>query len=122
MGEVLCGGKSRFFVDGLVFWRSIDLESNGSVCLFSVWFMREAFHHFKHKPEMLASIRRILAPNGRMLIKDQIKGCGEGYICPKANSREDVIATVTTNGFVLLEEIEFPTGCILFIFQKAGGE
>lgn len=85
-------------------------------------FMREAYHHFKHKPEMLASIRRILAPDGRMLIKDQIKGRGEGYICSKANTREDIIATVTTNGFVLLEEIEIPTGHILFIFQKAGGE
>ncbi len=87
-----------------------------------VVFMRDAYHHFLFKDQMLASIRLILAPGGRLLVSEQVKGFEAPYICPMAKEKHEIVERITANGFVLIKEIELSLGYYLFIFQLEGSQ
>lgn len=80
-----------------------------------VVFMRETFHHFKHRPEMLASIRQRLVPTGRLIVRERLRGF---TTCGAATTRDDIVAAITTNGFTLTQEVELQPGNILLVFEN----
>lgn len=82
-------------------------------------FVRETFHHFKFKTEMLASIRQKLAPSGRLVIRERLKGY---TTCGAATTRDEILRIVTANGFSLVQEVELEQGNILLTFQPTPSE
>ncbi|MCC6723842.1 MAG: class I SAM-dependent methyltransferase [Saprospiraceae bacterium] len=66
--------------------------------------IRNSFHHFSHQPEMLASIRASLSPDGDLYITDPTLLQDKKPECDKAMSLEALRAIIEANGFKIVEE------------------
>jgi SAM-dependent methyltransferase len=65
--------------------------------------IRNSFHHFSHKSEMLASIKESLAPGGDLLIIEPLSVDAPGE-CPVMLTRDELRKVLTENGFRVVEE------------------
>ena len=66
--------------------------------------IRNSFHHFSHQPEMLASIRQSLLPDGDLYIADPFLNPFSPFSCKKVMQLDDIKNTVLENGFEIKEE------------------
>lgn len=64
-----------------------------------VIIIRNALHHFEELPEMLISIRKSLAPNGRLLLKETFIESCYGLCCPAIRSEKEILAALEKAGF-----------------------
>ena len=66
--------------------------------------IRNSFHHFSDKVEMLASIRKSISPNGDLYIFDPTIQPGKKQACPKAMKIKKIRKILSNNGFQIIEE------------------
>ncbi len=69
-----------------------------------VIFMRNSFHHFKRKKKMLQSIKHSLAPDGRVVLTENVVDIEGIYTCPEAMSRGAILALLGQEGLHLVRE------------------
>lgn len=81
-------------------------------------FMRDAFHHFGKKEEMIASIYQSLNEQGAAFVIEHVTdGITEPPGCLQAMKRDDIVQLFENEGFVLVEE-RGNQGEYIFKFQK----
>ena len=66
--------------------------------------IRNTFHHYKKKPQMLKSIKAALKEDGLLFIQEPTI---ESETCPKALPKDKIISIITANGFTLVKEVQF---------------
>jgi|GEM_PF-6466396 len=66
--------------------------------------IRNSFHHFSKKKQMLASIKKSLLPDGDLYIADPNKQPGVKGICPEALPCGEIRRVLEENGFRIVEE------------------
>lgn len=78
--------------------------------------LRNTFHHFKKKPEMLEAIARTLNPQGRLYVLETVRDINpDRRLCKLSMSRGEIIAIIESNGFRLIDQIELK-GKLLMTF------
>ncbi|HFA47958.1 MAG TPA: methyltransferase domain-containing protein [Bacteroidetes bacterium] len=97
-----CGSKNSgneyFFVEGKK--KSTQLEN---IKLDKI-IIRNAFHHFSRRPEMLASIKQSLKPGGDLYIADPYLCTGHDFDCDEIMAAEDIKKAILDNGFEIIDE------------------
>jgi SAM-dependent methyltransferase len=78
--------------------------------------IRNAFHHFKKKEHMLASIHESLKKDGKLLMNEPVINPG-GKNCGLYMEREELLRVIQSNGFVLESEEKIGY-CLLLRFGK----
>lgn len=84
-------------------------------------FISDTYHHFEYPLSTLASIRKALRKNGRLVIIDFRKqpGTSSGWVLSHVRSgRDQVVAEVTGAGFRLLQEPDLLRDNYFLIFIK----
>lgn len=84
-------------------------------------FMRETFHHFTFKKEMIQSLKRNLKPGGMIYVVEAVKELvtDTKEACKKIIFKHQIITEFEKNGYTLEEEIQDGQGVILK-FSLAG--
>lgn len=103
--------------------RSVELAP-GSI---DVAFLCDVYHHFEHPAETLASIRRALAPGGRLVLVDfeRIPGVTSEYLMKHVRAGREVFgAEIVAAGFGEPEEIvlEGLEGNYVLRFARSDGD
>ena len=83
--------------------------------------IRQSFHHFSRKKEMLSSISKSLKPDGRLYVLEATKDHPDNYcrcLCDEAMRSKRIIKKITSNGFKL-EEILVVGFSYLFVFRNS---
>jgi len=69
-------------------------------------FMREAFHHFSDKTEMVQSIYRALDADGVVIVSEEVLDYAvDSSKCSKALRRAEVISIFELSGFTVMDEV-----------------
>ncbi|MBK8195693.1 MAG: class I SAM-dependent methyltransferase [Lewinellaceae bacterium] len=78
--------------------------------------LRNTFHHFKRKPEMLEAITRTLNPQGRLYVLETVRDINpDRRLCKLSMSQREIIDLIELNGFRLADQIELK-GKLLMTF------
>jgi len=70
--------------------------------------IRNSFHHFSNKDEMLQSIKSALSENGKLYLSEPVTDLGKdgcNIECREAISKKAVLQSLENNGFVLEREL-----------------
>ncbi len=70
--------------------------------------IRNSFHHFSHRAEMLESIKQSLLPDGNLYIADPFLAPDHSFGCNKVMPLEDIKKALLENGFRIVEEKHNP--------------
>ncbi len=91
------------------------LLADGSVDRF---FICDTWHHIENQPEYLARLRKMLKPDGQIIMIDfQKRELPLGPPLEMKIAREDLVAQLEANGFRLSQEFDFLPYQYFLIFQ-----
>jgi SAM-dependent methyltransferase len=78
-------------------------------------FLRETFHHFRHREEMLHSLKGNLKPGGLICVREVVKDYTEDPKdeCNKIIHREEIISSFQKAGFTLAGESKYDEDVML---------
>ena len=78
-------------------------------------FLRETFHHIRHKEDMLHSLKANLKPGGFICVREVVKNYAENPKdeCNKIVRKEDIISTFQKAGFTLAGESQYNKDVLL---------
>lgn len=86
-------------------------------------FSSDAYHHFEHPREMLASIHRALKPRGRLVVVDfrREPGRSSAWVLEHVRlGKDEVVREIEAAGFRLIEDRDFLRENYFLAFEKAG--
>ena len=74
---------------------------------FNKIIIREAFHHFTYKEAMLDNIKKIMKPNSKLILYENIKitGVVNKDVCNKAMTKAALLSAIDKAGFKLIREL-----------------
>lgn len=96
--------------------RSVELAPSSVDVVFSC----DAYHHFVHYQEMLASIRRALKPGGQFIVVDfdiQSKTLPSGMVEHVGKTKEEFRRQIEEAGFVRAEDLTLPAMQSNFMYR-----
>jgi SAM-dependent methyltransferase len=81
---------------------STNLPSN----TFNKVILRDALHHFKSPIKMIVDIKRIIKPNGKLLLFESIRNpkVDNSNLCRGSMTKEELLKLMVENGFVMTLE------------------
>lgn len=85
-----------------------------------VVFACDAYHHFVHYPQMLASIRKALRPGGRFIVVDfdiESKAVNPSMVAHVGKSKGEFARQITDAGFTFGEDLTLPQMKTNFIYS-----